>query len=169
MKQILKTIEYLIWESRIIALLGVIAGAVSGIILFVYGSLEILDLFQAFWQALIGKSQFIKSYSYLLTKIITAVNLYLAAMLMFVISAGIQAMFIGKMEAAAADPNSGKIMQIQSLEQFKERVINIVHIILVVLFFKYSLMMDYVNVLSLLYLAGGIVLIAGSVYLTSRK
>ena len=73
MKQILKTIEYLIWESRIIALLGVIAGAVSGIILFVYGSLEILDLFQGFWQALTGKAQFIKSYTYLRLTSTTAI------------------------------------------------------------------------------------------------
>jgi len=168
MKQILKTIEYLIWESKIIALLAVISSAVSAIILFVYGSLEILDLFQGFWQALTGKAQFVKSHIYLMTKIINAVVLYLVATLMYVMTAGMQSLFIGKMEAAT-DPNAGRILQIQSMEQFKERMIGTIHIILVVLFFRFALTMDYINVLNLVYLSVGIVLIAGSVYLTNKK
>lgn len=169
MKQLLKTIEYIIWESRIIALLGVIASAVSAIILFVYGSLEILDLFRGFWDAILGKSQFIKSQTYLLTKIITAVIFYLAAMFMYVLSAGIQVLFIGKFESPDNDPNAGRILQIQSMDHLKDRLINIIHVNLVVIFFKYALTMDYVSVLNLVYLSIGIVLIAGSVYLSSRK
>lgn len=169
MKQILKTIETLIWESRIIALLAVIACAVSAIILFVYGSIEILDLFKGFWLALTGKGAFYRSHTYLVSKVVAAVNLYLFATLMFVVSAGMQSLFIGRNEASAADPNAAKIMQIQSLDHLKERIISLVHVILVVIFFKYSLSMNYTSVLTLLYLAGGIVLIAASVFLASRK
>jgi len=168
MKQILKTIEYLIWESKIIALLAVIASAVSGIILFVYGSLEILDLFKEFWQALTGKMSFAKSHIYLMSKILNAVELYLVATLMYVMTGGMQALFIGKMESAD-DPNAGRVLQITSMDQFKDRMINVIHVILVVLFFRIALGMDFVNVLNLVYLSIGIVLISGSAYLAARK
>jgi len=169
MKQILKTLEMIIFESRMIAILAVVASAVSAVILFVYGSLEILDLFKGFWQALTGKGEFMKSHSYLISKIINAVVLYLVGTLMYVMAAGMQALYIGKLETGSNDANAGRILQIQSLEQFKERMISVIHIILVVLFFRFSLSMDYVAILNLVYLAVGIVLIAGSVYLSNKK
>lgn len=157
----------IIMESRWIALVGVIASAVSAIIVFVYGSVEILNLFQDFWKSLTGKTEFHRSQAYLMGKIISTVVYFLTAMLMYVFSAGLHSLFIGKLESA--DPNSGRILQIQSLDHMKERVINLIHMILVVIFFKFALTMEFSNALNLLYLSIGILLIAGSLYLSARK
>lgn len=168
MKQILKTLQMIIMESRWIALIGVIASAVSAIIVFVYGSYEILNLFQDFWKEATGKMEFNRSQTYLLSKIISSVIYFLTAMLMYVFSAGIHALFIGKLESES-DPGAGKIMQIQSLENMKEKVIHLIQMILVVIFAKFALTMDFSNAQNLLYLSIGIILIAGSVYLSAKK
>jgi len=162
MRQILKAIESIIWEARIIVVVAVLASVISGLILFIYGSMDVVDLFKHFWSAIKGKSGWNKSSLQLIGVVASVSTIYLSAGLVYVLGIALYELFIGQMDSTSGFLKTG------SLEELKDKVIKFVHIILVILFFRFALTINYNSAQNLMYLSIGIALIAGSVYLTKR-
>ena len=62
------------------------------------------------------------------------------------------------------DPSAGKLLQISSLDDLKDRLGKVILMILIVAFFKNVLHVSYKSPLEILYMGGGIFLVALALY-----
>ena len=88
--------EWLLWNSRYIVLLGVIFGALSAIVLFIAGSLEIFNVLFEYLQGAEGHL----SHEEILIAIIGAVDFYLIGLVLLIFSFGIYELFISELDIA---------------------------------------------------------------------
>ena len=169
MKYFLIALERIFWESRLFIFLAVLAGILSTFVLVVLGTFDAYYLIKDFFHAFGHKAAMIKLSKVAILKTTNMAQLYLAASMFLIISYGIYQLFVGQIGQLDTDPRSPKGLAISNLEQFRDKLVKIIHIILIIIFFKYALSMRFTNVSSLLYLAGGIFLLTGSLYLANKK
>ena len=173
MKKILHSIEYgfewLLWESRFIVLIAVIASIASAIILMIFGTLDIYYSINGILDVFKSKEAFYGIYEKVLPSVVSAMDLYLIGTVLLIFGIGLYELFISRIDHVEGDDKSSGILKIHSLDQLKEKLLKVIHVVLVVYFFKFAIKLKYDTILDLLYLAIGIFLIAGSVYLTNKK
>lgn len=102
--------------------------------------------------------------------IINSVDSYLFATVLLIFSMGLYELFISKIDPASRTPESRpNWLNIRNLDDLKGTIGKVILMILIVSFLEKSLSIVYATPLDLLYLCGGIILIAGSLYLTHVK
>jgi len=169
MKYLLLALERIFWESRLFIFLAVLSGIIATFVLVVLGTFDAYYLVKDFIHAFGHKAAMLKLGKYAVLRTTNMAQLFLAASMILIISYGIYQLFVGQIARLDTDPRSPKGLAVTNLEQFRDKLVKIIHIILIIVFFKYALVMKFSNVNSLAYLAGGIFLIAGSVYLVNKK
>jgi uncharacterized membrane protein YqhA len=101
------------------------------------------------------------------TGIVKAVDVYLIAAILLIFAMGLYELFINKIDpsdsVARAMP---RLIQVESLYDLKDRIAKLILLILIIEFFQYALKLTYANSLDLLYLAIGILLIGGALFLS---
>ncbi|MCA9398536.1 MAG: YqhA family protein [Candidatus Omnitrophica bacterium] len=151
--------EAALWKSRGIIILAVVFSIISSFALFVAGSCKIgLSVVKTF-----AHPEQIDNYNYLLINIIGAVDLYLIGMVLMIFGFGIYELFISKLDIAHEDSELN-ILEVQSLDDLKNRLLKVIVMAMVVHFFKVILEIHPTNSLEMLFLGGAIILIAGSTY-----
>jgi len=169
MKKVERVFEWILWESRLIIIVAVIASIVSAVILVVFGTMDIIYIITSVFKAFQGVEQYGKIQYKVLSTIVSAMDLYLIATVLLIFGIGLYELFISKIDHVERDDNSGGILKIHSLDELKEKLLKVIHVVLVVYFFKFAIKLEYKTILDLLYLAIGILLIATSVYMTKKK
>jgi uncharacterized membrane protein YqhA len=101
--------------------------------------------------------------------VVNAVDGYLLAAVLLIFALGLYELFVGKIEAAERSELASRLLLIRSLDDLKDRLAKVVLLILVVKFFQIALSLKYQTPLDLLYLALGILLVGGALYLSSPK
>ena len=125
--------EKILWSTRYSVVLAVIFSVLGSIALFVLGSYEIMDtLFSKLPDLLSGKTH---DHSELLYKLITAVDLYLIAVVLLIFGFGIYELFISKIDIARRDEGV-TILEIENLEELKNKIIKVIIMVLIVSFFE---------------------------------
>ncbi len=159
-------VERVLWESRLIIILAVIASILSAVVLVLIGT---YDVYKVIAELFHGAAADMESFHALaVTHIIAAVDSYLIATVLLIFGMGLYELFVSKIDIAEADEKSSRILIIHDLDQLKEKLAKVILLVLVVTFFKHAVYFHYEDVTSLLYLAGGIFLIALSIYLTHK-
>lgn len=163
-----KLFEWFLWESRYILILAVATSILSAIILTVFGTVDIyyaikngLDIFQ-------DKETFNQIYVKLLGSVVSAMDLYLISTVLLIFGIGLYELFISKIDHVEDDDKSSGILKIHSLDQLKDKLLKVIHVVLVVYFFKYAIKFEYKSIQDLLFLAISILLLAASIYLTKK-
>ncbi|MDC0204765.1 YqhA family protein [Flavobacteriales bacterium] len=125
--------ERILWSTRYTVILAVIFSVLGSVALFVLGSYEIMEtLFSKLPDLLMGKTH---DHSELLYKLITAVDLYLIGVVLLIFGFGIYELFISKIDIARRD-ESVTILEIENLEELKNKIIKVIIMVLIVSFFE---------------------------------
>ena len=126
--------EKMLWTTRYVVVLAVIFSVVGAISLFVLGSFEIVASLWTYLPPLLSIGTEI-DHSKLLYKLITAVDLYLIGVVLLIFGFGIYELFISKIDIARKDEGV-TILEIENLEELKNKIIKVIIMVLIVTFFE---------------------------------
>lgn len=164
---IIRILERLLWESRLILILAVLSSLIAATFLVLLGTYDILLLIKKTLFLEVSSIEYLQKES--ITKIIGAIDNYLIATVLLIFGLGLYELFISKIQHIEEDTKSSKILMIHSLDQLKDKIAKVIIMVLIVTFFKYSISQESWNMTNLLFLAIGILLIAFSFYLVNIK
>jgi uncharacterized membrane protein YqhA len=163
--------ETVLWNSRFIVLIPVVACVLIALLLIVLVTGEALQLpaqVAAFFSASAAGESHAKIYSDGIAGIAKVIDGYLFATIMLIFAMGLYELFIGKIEVAENNDVAARILLIRSVDDLKDRLAKVVFLILIVTYFEYALRASYDTWQELLALAAGIVMVAAAIWLTSR-
>lgn len=167
---LIRILERLLWESRLILVLAVVSSILASTLLVFLGKYDIALLVIKLFKALFlieGNVEYF--YKESITRIIGAVDSYLIATVLLIFGLGLYELFISKIEHIEKDTKSSKILMIHSLDQLKDKIAKVIVMVLIVTFFKYSISHENWNMTNLLMLALGILLVAVALYFMNLK
>lgn len=156
--------ERALWNSRYIVLLGVVFGALSAIVLFFAGSLEIFDILREY---LLVRESHLTHESILIT-IIGAIDFYLIGLVLLIFSFGIYELFISELDIARTEEGFSNILEVSTLDDLKNKIIKVIIMVLIVSFFQRILSMEFSTSIDMLAMAVSICVICVGVYFLGR-
>jgi len=161
----MKTIlEKILWNSRYMTLLAVWSCIVGMALLFISSAWDMWDLLVEFVQVYFMGHEVEHFHIVVVSHVITAVDDFLLAIVLLIFALGVYELHIGKIEFAVGDPSAGKLLQIESLDDLKDRLGKVILMILIVAFFKNVLHVTFDDPLNIFYMGGGIFLISLALY-----
>jgi uncharacterized membrane protein YqhA len=167
----MRLFERVLWSSRYVVLVPVVACVLVSLLLFVIVTIEATQLpshLSGFVDSSIAGAPRARLYSDGIASIARVVDGYLFATIMLIFAMGLFELFIGKIEAAENNPIAERVLLIRTFDDLKDRLAKVVFLILIVTYFEFALRGTYDTSLDLLYLAIGIALVAASIWLTNR-
>lgn len=151
--------EAVLWKSRLVVLLAVVACAVGAVSLFVLGTREVFETVKEVFR-LDAPSH---GYAHVLIGIIGAVDLFLIGIVMMIFSFGVYELFVSKLDEAHRQRDL-KILDINSLDELKSKVLQVVVVVLIVTFFKVLLTTEFKTPLDILFFAVSIICVSLGVF-----
>jgi len=158
-------------SSRFFVLIAVVASLLSSIGTFYMASVDVFQVLRELaGYASPGISQEVREVlrADTITNVVKAVDGYLLATVMLIFALGLYELFIGRIPLLENQPVAPKVLVITSLDDLKDRLWRVVTLILVVKFLQVSLESKYKTPQEALYLAVGIFLVAGALWLTGH-
>lgn len=171
MQHIEHVIERILWNSRLMVLVAVAASivvAAGALLMGTVDSIGVLYKIISYADPQLSSSTRGDLRADLITGMVKAIDGYLIAAILLIFGLGLYELFVNKIDTAA-DASSGRLLQIRGLDDLKDRLAKAVLLVLIVEFFQYALQLSFNSALDLLYLAIGILFIAGAIYLTKDK
>jgi uncharacterized membrane protein YqhA len=156
--------ERALWSLRFIVILGVIFGALSAIVLFVTGSLEIYHILVSLALDAVHPP----THEQILVGIIGAVDFYLIGLVLIIFTFGIYELFISEIDIARVEGGFGSILDIENLDDLKNKIIKVIIMVLIVTFFQRILSMEFTTSIDMLAMAFSICLICAGVYFLGK-
>jgi uncharacterized membrane protein YqhA len=154
-----------LWSSRLIVILAVIFGIFSVILLFIAGSAEILGSFR---EAVVLSTMEV-DYTTLLSGIIGGVDLYLIGMVLLIFSFGIYELAISKIDIARCSESYHSLLEIENLDDLKNKIIKVIIMVLIVSFFQRVLSMKFTSSTDMLFMAVSIGVICIGVHFLQQN
>lgn len=160
-----RVFESALWHSRLFTLFAVIFSMIGAIILFIVASLDIWHVMVMIYKMFFAHYHPNHLHEDIIAEIIGSIDLYLIAVVLLIFSLGIYELFISKIDAAEeSETKSSTVLQIQSLDQLKDKIAKVIVMVLVVNFFQRVLHTKYTGALEMLYFSGSILLLALALY-----
>ncbi|MDR1855778.1 MAG: YqhA family protein [Desulfovibrio sp.] len=168
MKIIEEVFEFCLFNARMLTLFAVIGSLVASFVMFAKGTMQIVSGVHAFYQQCLHFSLGAEHKADNLVAIfVESVDNYLFATVLLIFSMGLYELFVSKIDPASRmEDTRPNWLKINSLDDLKTSLGKVILMILVVAFFEHSLGIAYNSPLDLLYLAAGIILVSGALYLT---
>jgi len=164
MKIIEQVIEKILWESRFMIFIAVIASIVAAFILVLIGTYDIIIVLKHAFHMFASLKQFEEFHKDAVKHIVSAVDVYLIATVLLIFGLGLYELFISKIDAAEKNNRSSKILVVHTLDQLKEKLAKVIVMVLIVTFFKFAIDFHYEDIKSLIFLALGVLSISLSIY-----
>ena len=164
MKFLEAVFEGILWRSRFIVILAVVFALLGAVALFVVASADIWHMFVLTWDVFVNHIHPNNFHEKLIGGIIGAIDLYLIAVVLLIFAFGIYELFISEIDEANDSEVGSQILAIHSLDELKSKLGNVIVMVLIVIFFKKVIHMQFTTPLDMLYLAGGIFALALSLY-----
>ncbi|HEU4648065.1 MAG TPA: YqhA family protein [Gemmatimonadales bacterium] len=172
MKQTGHAFETLLWNSRLIVLVAVIASLGVSLVMFYVATVDVISLFAHLGHyhdlALSAEARSILR-STIVTHVVESVDGYLLAAIMLIFAFGLYELFVSRIDVAEGSAFAERLLLVRSLDDLKDRLAKIVVLILVVRFFEYAITLQVREALDLLWLALSIALVAGALVLSKGK
>jgi len=160
--------ESLLWNSRFVVLLAVLSSLLGSFLLFLLATFDMAGLTKSFIDYLFLGQEHANFHIEVVGHIIQAVDDFLLATVLLIFSLGLYELFISKIDIAHAQ-GARNILIINTLDDLKDRLGKVILMILVVVFFKNVLHVSFDDPLNILYMGGGIMLVALALYLTHKS
>ncbi len=159
-----KTFEFFLWESRLLVLFAVISCLLGSLLLFIMGTKDIYNAFKS----LVESSHEYAYNAEIFIHVVGAVDLFLMGIVLIIFSFGIYELFISKIDIARLHTDI-KILEIDSLDELKNKFLKVIIMILIVTFFKTVLKIQFTTPLEILYFAISILALACGGYFMQKK
>jgi uncharacterized membrane protein YqhA len=167
-----KIFETLLWNTRFAVLVAVIASLLAAFAMFYLASVDtyfmLSHLGDYISPELIGEARADFRAS-TITHVVEIIDGYLLATVLLIFSLGLYELFISKIDQAEASETQNSVLAVNSLDDLKTRLGRVILMILIVNFFEHAISMEFHQPLDLLILAGGIVLIGATLYLSHAE
>lgn len=168
-----KLFESILWNSRYLVILAVIASLLTAVLLFLmaffnvgYLLMNSVGYLGDFFSGEITKEMKAVFHADMVGQIISAIDDFLLGTVLIIFSLGLYELFISKIDQAT---EGSEILLIKNLDDLKNRLAKVILMILIVTFFKNVIRIDYHEPLNILYLAAGILMIALSLYFSHKQ
>lgn len=164
--------ERALWGSRLLMVVGVVASALMAVGAFYMATADALGLLKylaAYADTSLGTEARSDLRTQAVTLIVKSIDGYLIAAILLIFALGLYELFINRLDAARDSEVAPKLLQVRSLDDLKHRVAGLLLLILVIEFFLRALRLSYDTPLDLLLLALGVLLIAGSFYVSNLR
>jgi uncharacterized membrane protein YqhA len=166
-----KVFESLLWNSRLIVLVAVVASLVVALAMFYVSTVDVVSLAQHllhYHDLTLEASARTELRATVVAHVVEVVDGYLLASIMLIFALGLYELFVNRIDQAEGSEFAARLLLIRSLDDLKDRLAKVVLLILVVKFFEYALALKITGALDLLWLALGIALIAAALVLSHR-
>lgn len=169
MRSITRAIETLLWNLRYVTLIPIFASIILAIIMLLVTTVETFNVFgDALRSFSASEAEGDALQIEIISNVVSAVDGYLLAVILFIFALGLYELFIGKIDVAEGSEFASRLLLIRSLDDLKDRLANVILIILIVKFFQQALRLKYESSLDVLSLAVGILLVGGALLLSNR-
>jgi uncharacterized membrane protein YqhA len=170
MKFIERAVEGILWNSRLITIIAVVASLIVSLVMFYVATADVVYLLRevVHYGSLAAEARE-HMHSMIVAHIAEIIDGYLFAAILIIFSLGLYELFISKIDAIELSPVASRVLLIRSLDDLKERLAKVVFLILIVRYFQYALQATIGAPIDLLYLAIGIALVALALYLTNHQ
>lgn len=158
-----RTLESGLYLSRYLTIVAAIGSVIGALALFVEGSKEVLHGVK---NLILGTG----NHDELLSAFVSSVDIYLFAMVLVIFGVGIYELFINKIDPVLNNQTvRPSWLQISSIDDLKSSLGKVILMVLIVSFLSITLTHKtaYSEPLHLLYLAGGVLLVALALYIAS--
>jgi len=170
METIEKYFEKLLWGSRHMVLVAVIASALLSLLLFMITAVDVVGLLSHatdYLAASAGERKLLKIE--MVAHTVGAIDGFLLATILLIFSLGLYELFISDIDEAKESGQSSKVLVINSLDDLKSKLAKVILMILVVTFFEVSLSMSFTGALDLVYFSLGILMVSLALYFGSKS
>lgn len=157
--------EKALWSSRFVVLFAVVSSIVASIVLFIVGSYEIGNTIVLEVSYLLSSGPFSKEQ--LLVGIIAGIDFYLISVVLMIFGFGIYELFISKIDIAR-DNIAITILEIENLDELKQKIIKVIIMVLIVNFFERILKMPYGSPEDLLWYAISVLALSVGIYIVRK-
>lgn len=163
--------EGLLWKSRFLVLVAVVASLVAAVVMTIIASVDVWDLITHLpgYFGYLDPEARIAFRNTTVAHVVEIVDGYLLAAILLIFSLGLYELFISDIDAALESKHAKRLLLIRSLDDLKDRLAKVVLLILVVKFFQFAGRLKYDSALELLYLALGTLGVAAALYLSHGK
>jgi uncharacterized membrane protein YqhA len=159
--------ETVLFNCRFLVLLAVLGSLLAAVMIFLKGVVELVQAANAFIPSM---SQFQVTHAddkQVLLSIMPAIDYFLFATVLLIFSMGLYELFISEIDPASRrDKTRPNWLNVRSLDDLKSHMGKVIMMILIVNFFQQAFNITYSAPSDLLYLGGGILLVALSLFLT---
>jgi uncharacterized membrane protein YqhA len=168
-KRVEQLFEAVIWRTRIVVLIAVVASIVAAIVMFYMATVDtaitVSHLVRYADPALDAAARKAMHDS-TLEHIVEIVDGYLLGTVLLIFGLGLYELFISKIDLAKDSESHQNVLLIRSLDDLKNRLAKVILMILVVNFFERVMKVHVGTALDLLWMAGGVALIGAAVWLS---
>lgn len=161
--------EKVLWHSRLVVLVAVIASLVVSFCMFFVSTVDVIGLvghMLHYAQTAASSPERTELRSLIVAHVVEAVDGYLLATIMLIFALGLYELFVSRIDIAEGSEFAARLLLIRSLDDLKDRLAKVVLLILVVKFFEYALQLSFKTPLDLLLLAVGVLLVSTAVWLS---
>lgn len=166
-----KIFEAILWNSRWVVLLPVSFSLLLSVGLFLMNTVDAIVLtgdMIAYLDPGLDQSERAAMRLEAISEVVAIVDGYLLAAVLIIFALGIYELFVNKIELAENSEFAERLLLIRSLDDLKDRLANVILLILIVKFFQQALNIKYKDPEDIFLLAIGIILIAGTLFLSGR-
>lgn len=170
MKPLEHFLERALWNVRLVILIPVFVSIIVAVGVLLMTTVDAFVLLGQFLSYVTMESA-VRAEMRLetISEVVAIVDGYLLASILIIFGLGLYELFVDRISIAEGSELAGRLLLIHSLDDLKDRLANVILVILIVKFFQQALKMHYDVPMDLFFLAGGVVLIGGALYLSSRS
>ncbi len=166
-----KLFEGMLWNSRFVVLIAVIAGLVTSLFMFYIASVDVFYLAMhlgEYASADLTGNERENFRSATVTHVVEVIDGYLLAVVLLLFALGLYELFISKIDQAKSSETQS-VLVIRNLDDLKARLGRVILMILIVNFFEHAINMSFENALELLALAASVAFIGLTLYFTHSE
>ena len=161
--------EGALFSCRFFVLFAVVGSIVASVVLFLKGSLEIIQGVNEFIKIMGNYSPTPNDDKTIILAFIPAIDNYLFAMVLLIFSMGIYELFVSKIDPSLRKTFSRpNWLNIKDLDDMKTHISEVVVMILIINFFELSFTVPLTRSTDLLLLGGGIFLVSAALFITHK-
>lgn len=171
MKNVELWFERLLWNTRFVVVIAVLASLAAGFALFYLATVDVVLLvvkLAPYASGALSEEARALLRESTVTRVVEVVDGYLLALAMLIFGLGMYELFVSDIDEARRSKTGSRILVIESLDGLKSRLAKVILIILIVRLFERAVKMDVATMLDLVYFGAAIALIGLALFLTHK-
>lgn len=170
MKSVEGMIERILWTSRLAVIVPVIFSLLVAFGMFYTTTVDAISLVGRMitYGSIVDATERATARVQSLVDVVSVIDNYLLAALLVLFALGLYELYINRIKAIENSEFAARLLLVKSFDDLKDRLANVVLLILAVKFFQQALSLKYETVNDLLILAIGTSLIGVSFFLTRK-